>query len=476
MNSRMEWILGKNAGSRVATYFIGLVACALLAVIVYRAANLSFTHDEALSYGIAQGEELYRDTANHHWLNTLLMGWSGEVFGQHEWALRLPNILAFVLYACAGMGVLHSTEKGWIRLIGAVLLFGNPFLIEYFALARGYGLSMGLGMAALYFLVNTKRKGNQLLLHHLLGTVCAALALGASLSMVNFFIMYVLLWGWIVWRERGLFIGSRWHYAGMVTIALASAVPLWLAVQRLFLLRERNELYFGSGHLKGTFETLIDRSTQFDALKPILFYAFLTALGFALIYLLVRRRWNGKWMLLVLLLGGMFTGSIIERYVFDANYPHERAALYLIPLFAVFYFFLLEELAGKGPRMKGIRWKIALTTAMLGCTAVNFVKTMPQGVTQTWDYEKHTKDAVLFIASRCGNAAPCTLGNHWVFQPVLNYYIQSRGLHLTEASYGVIGEPEWVYEYTADFKRADYKRVKHYPDTKTAVFQKRQGQ
>ena len=475
MNSRMELILGKNAGSRAATYFIGLVACVLLAVIAYRAGHLSFTHDEALSYSIGQGEDLYRETANHHWLNTLLMKWSGAVLGQHEWALRLPNVLAFILYACAAMALLNKSEKGWIRLTGAALLFGNPFLIEYFALARGYGLSIGFALAALYFLISSTQSSNQRVLYHLLGTVCAALALGASLSMVNFFIMYILLWGWVGWREWRQLTLSRWQYTAILVTTGAAIVPLYLAIDRLFLLRERNELYFGSGHLKGTFETLIDRSTHFGALKPLLLYVFLATLVCAVVYFLFRKQWKGKRLLLVVLLAGMFTGSMIERYAFGANYPHERAALYLIPLFATLCFFLLDEVAGKGPRMKGIRWKILLTAVLLGFTALNFVKTMPRGVTQTWDYEKNTKNAVLFIAAHCQDTKPCVIGNHWVFQPVFNYYIRSRKLNLTEATYGVSGEPEWVYEYTADFRRTDYKRVKYYPDTKTAVFRKREG-
>src|SRR5215831_10580975 len=75
------------------------------AVCVYRAFTQSLVHDEALS------NELYvlgplsnvshTFTANHHFLNSILMQISAAIFGDSEWALRLPALGGAAIYFIA---------------------------------------------------------------------------------------------------------------------------------------------------------------------------------------------------------------------------------------------------------------------------------------------------------------------------------------------------------------------------------------
>ncbi len=53
----------------------------LLCYVSYRAANLSFVHDESLSFTIIMGDPIYKGTANHHPLNTWLMWVCSSVWG-----------------------------------------------------------------------------------------------------------------------------------------------------------------------------------------------------------------------------------------------------------------------------------------------------------------------------------------------------------------------------------------------------------
>ena len=92
-----------------------LCSCALLAYSSLRAYRLSFTHDESLSYRIVLGELFWKDTANHHPLNTKLMGWTSRWLGSREWQLRLPNVIAHILYLVFGLLLLRQLTETTIR-------------------------------------------------------------------------------------------------------------------------------------------------------------------------------------------------------------------------------------------------------------------------------------------------------------------------------------------------------------------------
>ena len=116
--------------------------------VIVRASNVSFTNDEAISYGIIHGAQTFVDTPNNQWLNTLLMRVSQYVFGQSELALRLPNVAAFGLYGAASVMLLSQVRHVEAKAVGFSLLVVNPFLLEFFGLARGYGLSLAFLAAA----------------------------------------------------------------------------------------------------------------------------------------------------------------------------------------------------------------------------------------------------------------------------------------------------------------------------------------
>src|SRR5688572_19438545 len=71
-------------------------------VCAYRAATQSFVHDEALTWQLyiaGPASYLFSEfSSNHHFLNSVLMRGSAAIFGESEWALRLPNLGAAALY------------------------------------------------------------------------------------------------------------------------------------------------------------------------------------------------------------------------------------------------------------------------------------------------------------------------------------------------------------------------------------------
>lgn len=82
-------------------------------------------------------------SANNHALNTFLMWVCNNVFGPDQLSLRLPNLLAGALYIFSTAMMARRLPSPVASVVAFVLMNTNPFMIEYFGLARGYGLANG---------------------------------------------------------------------------------------------------------------------------------------------------------------------------------------------------------------------------------------------------------------------------------------------------------------------------------------------
>jgi len=148
----------------------------------YRSVILDFTHDESSTFlksvQLSVWEIIsYQNAgdANNHILNTLLMKLSNAIFGPQEWALRLPNILAHGLFVLFSYFIVQRTlSKSFVALLTFALINLNPYLLDFFSVARGYGLGMGLMMASLYFF--QKYLSEKRMIFWIIALMCAILS------------------------------------------------------------------------------------------------------------------------------------------------------------------------------------------------------------------------------------------------------------------------------------------------------------
>ncbi len=119
--------------------------------------------------------------SNNHILNSLLIKLfdsvlHGRIAGLHGLVIaRLPNLIAFALYLTFAFKTARRFFPPITGLLFFVLSWCNPFLLDFFGLARGYGLALGFMMPALYFLLRFRER---------LSLRCAALSLAFSLCSV----------------------------------------------------------------------------------------------------------------------------------------------------------------------------------------------------------------------------------------------------------------------------------------------------
>ncbi|MFM7155831.1 MAG: hypothetical protein ACKOZV_17050, partial [Bacteroidota bacterium] len=117
------------------------------AYIAIRAFRLPITVDEA-STAINHVPRLVVDTLfyereanpNNHILNTLLIKTMTGIFGWHHFVVRLPVLIGGAMYAWAALHLSKRIASGSIiRIFALLMFFGNPYLLEFFSFARGYG-------------------------------------------------------------------------------------------------------------------------------------------------------------------------------------------------------------------------------------------------------------------------------------------------------------------------------------------------
>lgn len=259
-----------------------------------RAWKLSFTHDEAYTFlrhvrnALADLITLKEVDPNHHPLNTLLMKLFFMLFGSHWLVLRMPTLLAYVLYLYFATHILRHSASLLIGVAGFILLNSNPFQLDFFSLARGYGGALACVMAALYYVQIYLRTGLSKEKYVWYAAIWAGLAPLFHISLLNFFLPFVAVLGLFVLihtfyppdntlPRRNRLVNLWKSLAPLVVITLAVLAYL---LPMAFRFKETGELDFAgnSGFLTDTVGTLIWSSLYIgEATAKILYSHYLLA-------------------------------------------------------------------------------------------------------------------------------------------------------------------------------------------------------
>ncbi len=379
-------------GSKLRIRWMGAAGgLALVASTVYvgaRAASVGFTYDEAHSFFHFVGAPLSTIVgfggdadANNHTLNSLLMTLTSRAFGNSELALRLPNVLAFVGYGAAVLALMRRLRHSTSRVLGGVLLLLNPFLLEIFSLARGYGLAIGFVVGSLAALAAAVDPGSGDAIARRRLAQAIALAAGAvfaNLACLNFFLPFaavVVALRLRLWRREKALGEIPGRRAAALVRALAGPA-VWSGVVGLYAhtaitrLRAIEGLYYGgqTGFWSDTVVSLIRcwlyAEPYSAALTPVV--AALVGLVLARGTVLVLRRSPGeppgplpllRALAFLLVMGG--AASVVEHGLFGTPYLINRTAAWMLPCFLLVL--VLEVEIGLGsrarfPRLVGGGW------------------------------------------------------------------------------------------------------------------------
>ena len=459
-------------------YPILLVYLALFIYAFLRSYYLSFTHDESLSFSIFNDvATISTTTANNHILNTFFMWISSFFLGNSEWALRLPNVLAFGVYLSACYLLLIKDKSNWLLIIGSSLLLLNPFLIEFFALARGYGISLGCMMVSLYFLLNNcfhYTSFHEFIKAYKRTLLFAFFAVLANLSMINYFIAVILIY---FIQYLVLYKAKYNQFKISKSVLLFTLIPLIIGLGMLIFLSFKNQLFIGEKTLHATLNSMIESFIYFSDYPTWIFkslkYSILVLFPIGLISVLFKKDFFGAFFLIILIIIIIIIGLIIENLLFHANFPAGRTSLLFFPLFGLFfYYFILHLITFYAPFKKIILICSILISSLL---IYHFSNNINFKTTKTWHYDSQTKDVILTIESYAKkNKNPSAISCLWIFEPTINYYISSRKLNIAKVSReGIDLSTDFIYTLEDNSNLAGYKPIKKYTEIGSCLFVKK---
>jgi hypothetical protein len=438
----------------------GFILLGVFAWNVYRAATLAITHDEALTYRwyVRAGPRAIlsprRYDANNHVLHSLL-AWTGvRLFGPSEFALRLVSLLGGLLYLVMARRLCSLLCGATaLALLGFLLLALNPFVLDYLVAARGYGLGLGLSLAAWYHLCRYRlarlRDGDAEPPRAWLNFAGVEMGLAVAANLVYAVPNAALALTFLalnLWERRhGLRAEARRLGRSFVAPGLAAVCPL-----AVVLCGARGGMfYFGADSLGALVDSLL-RPSFFPVpdqgglglpwatparLLPALKVLALVLAAVTLAVLsrqFARAARQGKlpaepWAHLCLLLGGgaaLTCGLLVlNHHALGVKYPQGRTGLYLVPLATFCLLLVLEGLRRKGTA----RWLTAPVTAALAVAVAHFLTQQHGGYLYEWWYDAGSRrvfDRLLQYSA--GRARAVDVGSCPLFEPSLNYYQDLR--------------------------------------------------
>ena len=367
---------------------------------------------------------------NNHILNTLAIKLFTGLFGWWPIVVRLPVLIGAALYVWAAtMLSKRFSDRSWIRVFAFVALLGNPYLLEFFALARGYGLGSGLMMVALWqawlFLEdNSARRLRNAIL-------AAGLAVYSNFTLLIFFAPFMALLLLSCWQLNPSLL-LFWRRGRSALPVLGAFFVLWFTP--LSRLSRHPEMKFFTN-----IETLVaavadsvkaatqnhsyfgDNTVQILTWAVILFSAVVWA---AAVWRWRQSGWkfasDPRLFLIAVLPGAVITNIAIVRLA-DTHYLQARLGMFYYPLFAIQLGVMADWLWA--------RWKKAAPAFMIPVLlliSINMGRCVNLWVASEWwfdpgtylvlDYLKKTYEAE-------GRTEPYSLDAHHVMQNSLDFHI-----------------------------------------------------
>jgi hypothetical protein len=394
--------------SSLANILIIILLAFLSFIVIYKAIVLPFTFDEAETWFCYVRYFNFKYTIfnkfggpNNHILNTLLMVGCQFLFGTKAWMLRLPNILSLFLLFFA----IYILAKRYFNLhplmfcLPFILILCNPYLIDFYSLARGYGMAnafmVGSVVCLLAFSAGTNNKW------YYTSVICSMLAAYSNFTFLLFwFALHLLLIGILIYhcKFNGYILKTL-----VITICLNTGFILLCAPS---IINSRQailyDFYLRDGFYQNTILSCVDRYIYGH---PLLSFSPYTIAGFicftifiTLIYLVYRLTKKNSYLLtnplglLCSLLMLVYLINILQVRLTNTAYITNRGALMYYILFILVLLFLLRELMqNRTPGVGVTAFSMAAIFLLHFAMAVNFTSVYE------WSFDAYTNKVLAYI-------------------------------------------------------------------------------
>lgn len=332
----------------VILLFVFLIARALLVPPVFDEANSFF-------YFIQNGKFwpfLSEPDTNNHVLYSAFAYLCINCFGDSLFVLRLPNLIAFGVFAYYVFKVSNILQHRFVKWLFRIVLLFTLHIIEFFALGRGYGLSFALYLAASYYILTGSLQNKNSSLFW--GFILVFLATMSNLAFVYTF------WLLLFWVLLYQFVNRKLYAKAMVTTLLPALFLALFTTGYIFYLKSLNELV--AGNSSGLWQTTIyslfaglSDSIGIPALANVLALSFCISIVSLVALIVIKNKWNGqkymsgKYVFLYILLGNIVS-VVLTSLLLKVNYPDERIGTHLFLSGSMALFFSIDSLKDSNSR------------------------------------------------------------------------------------------------------------------------------
>lgn len=321
-------------------FFFYLFLCVLIWVYLWlRAIYVPMVHDEIATffYNVQTSRFLpffSHWDMNNHVLNSGLSTLFYHVFGFSPLVLRLANLLAFPVFCLFLWKISNLFTNPLVKWWLLICLLMTQGFIEFFGLSRGYGISMALMSGMLFFLLKATMNFS---IRGLFTTLLwAFFATFSNLALINTYLI-VIFWLFLL-----LLSGKDGLIPRKKIIPILSFCAFCLFSVFIFALislkaREMGLLYTGGseGFNEITLKSLLVIFLNINVTEIHYFLGlfFILLLEYSVYKILRRRTLFQGTVLLFTLLAGNILAYWLLNIIFGVNYPENRVAIYLLPLF-----------------------------------------------------------------------------------------------------------------------------------------------
>ncbi|MBI1782283.1 MAG: hypothetical protein HYR66_13110 [Sphingobacteriales bacterium] len=425
----------KDIGSLLIVLIPGLALAGYIAIRIF---TVGITHDEpqtCLTYAQFSIWDIITNRNhdnNNHVFHTLLVKLFSSIFGTHQWSVRIPNFIGFILYYVAAAGLLKKIiSNKWFLLASVLFVTTNPFLLDFFGLARGYGLACGIMMVSVFFAVSYIETNT--LKHLSLSLFFGVLATYTQFTIINYFASLLIFFGIYF-----LFIHKQplSHWLSCIVSVVLLTVLIYKPVKELLI---HNEVpnWGQNNFVKDTVDTLV-RGLNYNngvffisrhqTISWLLSAGVMGGVASLLVYFknLKEKKYQQLLLSAILLLGSVLM-TVLQNKLFNTPYLITRTAIFFFPLTAIFILISLNYVALQ-KSFFGVLILILGTGSL-----IHFIRNANTSSAFEWPFNKNESRVICYLRKKHESAkASISLNCHWHFFPALDFYKRTENLDWLE--------------------------------------------
>jgi len=409
-------------------------------IIIYKAINVPVTYDEVVTWqryttGTSLSDIMLNPdgSSNNHILNSLAIKATQFVWGNTPLTLRLPNIIAFLLLVISVFALARNyfSHTPWLFWLPFFVILLNPYLIDFFSLARGYGMANAFmaGSITGLLLFSSLR---QMKWYYLSLVLAMLAAYGNFTFLVYWAAIHILFAGMLITGDfdsklikRILSATAFWAIA-FVALCITPLKNIQQCIQSTF--GDRTSFYY---------DTILSETNRFNYGKPffglsdkilsmLICIAGLAA-GLNFLYKLrngLRTAFTDPFCITFLLLVLVWLANMLQVYGFKTSYLSGRTALLYYVLFAFVLVFFIRDIAIH----KLLRIQIA--TAFLSLLLIwHFISAANLTSAYEWSFDAYTYDVMHHIKdyrSKHPETKAIELNLTGFLSPSFTYYVSTH--------------------------------------------------